>query len=404
VGKINILIVDGLHRIGLAVARSLKLAGGYKVHMAIQNTGWLSSVQRELKSNAVDRIHFLPVGLADKAILYYLRRLIHDYKIDFLLPAGHHGTLYIAQLKKDLSRLCTVLAPDYEKVLQLHDKRSTVKLAGRAGIPCPITVFPRNQTAVESYAKNCTYPVVVKAAKGAGADGVWYASNATQLIQAYQVAIAASASCDGFIRDTSSPLLQEYIPGHLHDVAAFSLDGELKAALTQKRLLTKPLKGGKGIVNTTTYNSDLIALAGRFIGHIRWHGVVLFDFKIDRRDGIPKLLEVNPRFWGTTWLTTCAGFNFPHNLVLAARRQPLYFPPKYQVDLVCRWPLYEIGTILEKPRSVAIILQKIKDFVCRFRSRPTVYDILWSDPKPFVAEVITRLVGTWRSLIRRGRA
>jgi len=32
-----------------------------------------------------------------------------------------------------------------------------------------------------------------------------------------------------------------------------------------------------------------------------WHGVAMVEFWIDSRDGKPKLMEINPRFWGTDY-------------------------------------------------------------------------------------------------------
>jgi predicted ATP-grasp superfamily ATP-dependent carboligase len=397
-GASSILVVDGFHRIGLAVARSLKLAGGYAVHLVTHRRGGSDFLQRAFKSNAFDTIHFTRIDSSDRAFLPYLVRLIETQDVDYVMPAGHHGTLHTAMVKKALSRHCTVLAPDYEKIRQLHDKSQALRLAGQAGVPHPRTVIPENAAQAEAYARGCAYPVVVKARKGAGADGVWYAGNRDELMRAWRLAVAEGRSCDGFVRDTSAPMFQEYIPGELHDVAAFCRDGRLAAGLTQMRLLTKPLSGGKGIVNITTFEPALLDLARDFVRHTRWNGVLLFDFKIDRRDGTPKLLEVNPRFWGTTWLTTCAGFNYPHNLVLAAQGEPLRFPPRYRVGLACRWPLYEIGTVLERPRSLGMILGRCSGLLSRFRWRNCVYDILASDPKPFAADCIMRLVWTCQAL------
>jgi predicted ATP-grasp superfamily ATP-dependent carboligase len=253
---------------------------------------------------------------------------------------------------------------------------------------------------VEQYATHCRYPVVVKARKGAGADEVWYAANPEELVHAYTYAMARGACCDGVIRDTRSPIFQEYVPGDLHDVAAFCLKGEMVAGLTQKRLLTRPRCGGKGICNVTTHNEELLDYAGRLVSDRQWNGVLLMDFKMDDREAKPKLLEVNPRFWGTTWLTTCAGLNFPHNWVLAAKEKPLQFPDHYQVGLTCRWPLYEVGSLLERPRSFQSVLMRFKQILSCFRREDCTSDAMWSDWKPLVAEFIRLGVIMWRALIR----
>jgi len=400
-GKTNILLVDGAHRIGLAVARSLKLSGDYVIHLVAQSQGWSDAVQRVFRSTAVDSVHVMRIDSSGDGFFNDLTQLIAFKKIDFLIPAGHEGTLHIAFLKRELSRFCSVLVEDYEQVGKLHDKGNTVLLARQLGVPHPETFLPQDSEEAEIYAGNCTYPVVVKARKGVGTDGVWYAQDAAELMALYRRTSKERGPAEGFLRDRSDPMFQEYIPGELHDVAAFSLRGEMAAGLTQRRLLTRPLSGGKGIVNMTTFNEELLGYARRIVGHLKWDGVLLFDFKIDTRDGEPKLLEVNPRFWGTTWLSTCAGLNFPHNLVLAAKGAALEFPSDYRVGLVCRWPLYELGIIMEKPRSLARIFERVKGILSRFGCRDCVSDIVWPDWKPLVAEFVALSMRLWRDMTLR---
>jgi len=38
------------------------------------------------------------------------------------------------------------------------------------------------------------------------------------------------------------------------------------------------------------------------------------EFRIDARDGRPKLLEINPRFWGSLALSVQSGVEFPYVL------------------------------------------------------------------------------------------
>jgi predicted ATP-grasp superfamily ATP-dependent carboligase len=344
------------------------------------------------------------IDSSDRDFVKELIRLVETKEIEYIIPAGHEGTFHVSFLKHQLSRCSTVLVEDYEKVMRLHDKGETLHLARRLGIPVPATFFPSDAKEAEDYAAGCSYPVVVKARKGAGADGVWYAQNREDLLRMYTHARGKGPSCDGIIRDTSSPMFQEYVSGDLEDVAVFCLNGGVAAALTQKRLLTKPLSGGKGIVNVTTRDEELLDYAGRVAMETHWNGVLLFDFKRDARDGKPRLLEVNPRFWGTTWLTTCAGLNFPHNLVLAAKKQPLRFPDEYPLGLVCRWPLYELGTFLESPRSISSFAARLNGFFQRFRWKDCVSDFVWRDPKPLVAEFVALFIRMWRDLVRKRRA
>ena len=41
------------------------------------------------------------------------------------------------------------------------------------------------------------------------------------------------------------------------------------------------------------------------------------EFRIDSRDGVPKIMEVNPRFWGSLQLSILSGVDFPYLLYKA---------------------------------------------------------------------------------------
>ena len=51
----------------------------------------------------------------------------------------------------------------------------------------------------------------------------------------------------------------------------------------------------------------------KLLEKMKWHGVAQVEFKKDK-EGTLRLMEVNPKFWGTLDLSIKAGINFPHLL------------------------------------------------------------------------------------------
>src|SRR5208283_1523062 len=47
---------------------------------------------------------------------------------------------------------------------------------------------------------------------------------------------------------------------------------------------------------------------------LSWHGIAEVEFRLDSRDNIPKLMEINPRFWGSLCVAVKAGVDFPYLL------------------------------------------------------------------------------------------
>lgn len=368
----NVMLVNGLHRSGLAIARALKDVGNFKIDIVSDRKSFSNTIRRMVDFRFINSVNFTGCNLFDRSFPDRLFEIANRNRTDIILPIGPSSIL-ISKIKPKLEKLCKVLVEDYEKLLIFHDKSRTLSIAKDLDVPHPETWLPENSGDVEILADEIKYPIVVKARKGTGANGVWYAGNRSELIHLYQKATIRHRTGDGLLRDSSKPMLQEYIPGELHDVAAFCINGEMKLGLTQKRLMTRPVSGGMGIVNVTTEEKQLLQYAERIIDRVKWNGVMLLDFKIDDRDGQPKLLEINPRFWGTTGLTIKAGYNYPYYLLLNAYGLSVDFPVDYKVGLHCRWPVQEISAIFEKPVTMQIALSRLQGFVSRFKLKNCEY-------------------------------
>jgi predicted ATP-grasp superfamily ATP-dependent carboligase len=388
---LNILIVDGLNRSGLAVSRALKKTGKYKIHMVSRAAGRQDLFRRYLKSNSVESVHFTGSEYHDLSFVEELTQIITNNNIDAVIPIGQAAAVSISRSKDELSKICRVLIEDFEKMIDFHDKGRTIGIARELGIPHPFSIIARNSEDVRIYAEKNSYPVVIKARKGMGSTGVWYAENLEELFKIYQKVSEQSLHENGFVIDSSNPILQEYIPGELHDALVFSVKGEVKTFLTQKRITTRPYAGGYGVVNITTNNEKLISYARKIARHTEWTGVLMLDFKIDSRDGKPKLLEVNPRFWGTTWLSIRAGINFPQYLVSHAFSEPIIYPSGYESGLTCRWVTDEIAGIFDSPHTFATVAKRSKEFISRFRCKNCIYDIDLSDLKPSICGMLNTI-------------
>ena len=75
--------------------------------------------------------------------------------------------------------------------------------------------------------------------------------------------------------------------------------------------------------------------AVRLLQHMGWHGVAMVEFKVERETGIPQLMEINGRFWGSLQLAIDAGINFPFLLYQLATHQPVAVPVHgYQIGVM----------------------------------------------------------------------
>jgi predicted ATP-grasp superfamily ATP-dependent carboligase len=174
--------------------------------------------------------------------------------------------------------------------------------------------------------------VVVKARMGAGVGkGLRIATDRRQLERSYLEIESFAARVP--TEDFSKPVIMEFIPGFVHDACAVAKDGEVVNLLTQVRHLMTPIKGGVGAVNITTDEPELRDLARTLLESLRWNGPAQVEFKYDPRDGQYKLIELNPRLWGTLDLSIRAGMNFPAQIRDLALGRPVRRNQPYRIGL-----------------------------------------------------------------------
>jgi len=135
-------------------------------------------------------------------------------------------------------------------------------------------------------------PVVVKPRRGSGSRGVRVIERPEEL----------GEGVDG------DWLIQEFLPGceYSLDVLA-SQDGEVRAVVPRVRL---KIDSGIAITGRTVHDQRLEELGRGAMESVGLTGVANVQVKEDTR-GVPRLIEINPRFPGTMPLTVASGINMP---------------------------------------------------------------------------------------------
>jgi predicted ATP-grasp superfamily ATP-dependent carboligase len=307
-----------------------------------------------------------------------LNVILAGQKFDVVLPTDDYTTLAISAIQHKLNGPPGLPVPPRKSAEVCKDKQVASELAAGLGLSVPESFCPHDQGELESRAGNLTYPCVIKPRTGAGAVGMDIVGSRRELIEAY----AALPESFDEVYDFSRPLVQEFIPGHIHEVCALFNRGEPRALLTQRRLLKYPAAGGAGIYNETTDEPDLKEMAVTLLRALNWHGPAQVEFQRDERTGHPYFLEINGRFWGTLDLSIAAGMNFPLLACRMAAEGDIEPHLHFQVGLRYRWPFpFAILHAMETGRWGGAA----KDFLIPRRS--THSDIELTDPLPTIMEV-----------------
>jgi predicted ATP-grasp superfamily ATP-dependent carboligase len=176
-------------------------------------------------------------------------------------------------------------------------------------------------------------------------------------------------------------------------------DGELLAAFAHRRIREKPPSGGVSVLSESiALDRGLLARSDALLRDFDWQGVVMVEYKLDQKTGIPYLMEVNGRFWGSLQLAIDAGVDFPNMLVAAACGDP---PPPvgdYRVGARLRWEWGDVDNLavrLRRSRATLAVPQGspgrvkgILDFVRAFGPGTRSEVFRRDDPRPFLRETL----------------
>ena len=367
----KVFVTDGQWRKTLAVVRSLGKKGiGVTVGENIRLATALFS------KYAAKRVVYPSPGTKPEAFIDYLLDELKQRPYDVLFPMEEETLLLVAKNKERISKLTYLLIPDYEKIEFARNKKNIIKKAQELDIPCPKTWFIEDISEIEKIAGEIRYPVVIKPQVSFGSYGIKRAKNKEELISRYREVH----------RIYSFPLIQETIPqeGKAFGVSTlFNKDSELRAVFVHKRLREYPVTGGPSTLRESVKNKRVQELGVRLLKALNWVGVAMVEFKVDPRDGKPKLMEVNPRFWGSLQLAILSGVDFPYLVYRMAREGDIEPVLDYKTGVRCRWMF---------PGDFLAFFSNLK----RFRWTPgffnpgTNYDILsLRDPGPTLGRILS---------------
>lgn len=370
----RVLVTDGGSRNALAAVRALGKRG-FEVWAGHRNRRAQSFYSRYCSRS----IRYPAPSTEYERFGEFMTAFLRRHSCDVLLPTSDYSTLFASTHRDELARLVRLAVPDAAALAIAMDKEKTLESAQRLGIETPLTHCPRTGEELRRLARSIEYPCVLKPRRGAGAEGVRYARSPADLLAFHN----STAPGKEPVFDPAFPLIQEYVPGEIHDVCALFNQGKPVASLTQKRLKMVPPSGGSGVLNETTDEPRLRDRALTLLEGLDWHGPAQVEFKIDARDGTPKLMEVNGRFWGTLGLAIEAGVDFPYLTCRLASGKAIPSNPGYTVGLRHRWIVPDGLTYLFSSRDRFRNFREFFSFRGDSRS-----EVCLSDPLPFLHEML----------------
>ncbi|MEM0466430.1 MAG: ATP-grasp domain-containing protein [Candidatus Thermoplasmatota archaeon] len=301
------------------------------------------------------------------AFLNFLVKHVQRNNYDCIIPIHTYTFFLLTKHRKLFESYTKIPPPKFEVFYKAYDKQQLNRVAAAHNIPIPRTY--KSEPLEQLRTKILQYPVVVKPAQHHTV-GIAICHSFDELQVAYRQFNIAYGAC----------IIQDYIPnGGEYGVYTLFNDKLMPVALTvQQRLRTLNKYGGVSTLRQTVVYDELVDIAFRLLKHLQWSGVAMVEFRIDKRDGTPKVIEINPRFWGSLQLSIFAGVDFPYLLYRLVTGEDVLSNLEYAKGIRCRWFLGDIIGFWHSRNK----RRELRSFL-----DPTIYsdDLTIDDPKPLLS-------------------
>jgi predicted ATP-grasp superfamily ATP-dependent carboligase len=357
----KVFVTDADQKHALAAVRALGRRR-VSVHAGATSRSALAFFSRHCRQ----RLVYPDPGTQEREFVECIISYAQREKIDVLLPIGYSANVVVSKYQEALSKYVKVAIADYTWMLTAADKAKSMAFAESIGIKVPKVYHHVDQ--IEQY------PIVVKGIKGSG--NVIYVNSPAEL---------------GDLQLTEM-VMQEYIPGQGYGFYGLFHHGEPRAIFMHRRRREFPVTGGASTAAESYYDERLKEQGIRLLSALQWHGVAMVEMKRDQRDGDYKLMEINPKFWGSLDLSIQAGVDFPYLAAMMALHEDVEPIMEYDRGAKFSWPFpQELLHVLARPRSAGQFVAdmfdaKMKTNLCFEDLLPNLYLIGMT---PFV--IVNRL-------------
>ncbi len=376
-----ILVLDAAQRSALAVTRSLGRLSQLSIFTAEAATQALAgcsafSQQFFTSPSAIE---------APEAYISWLQDLTNSHNFALVVPVTEVTSQLLLMNMAQLPKVRLAFA-SYENVLQLADKGKLMTLAQTLEIPIPATKLLASSADLAS--ATLSYPFVIKPCLSKIFTPSGWIATSVKIIHS-PVDLAKVLRTELYLQ--AHPfMIQEYIPGNGAGVFCLYSHGQPTAFFAHRRLREKPPQGGVSVLSESAeVDPSLKSYAEKLLAAANWHGVAMVEFRI-APNGMPYLMEVNTRFWGSLQLAIDSGVDFPALMVSNELNLGLPNPSSYRVGQRLRWLLGDLDSLylyLKANYSVGQKFRRIVEFIIPslFKTKHEVNR--WHDIKPALYEL-----------------
>lgn len=364
----KVIVADAELRTSLAVIRSLSKYGLKVISISRGRTnGYLSKYSWK---------KFDLSSLSDESYIDFILTVAEFEKVKAIFAHFEKTLFQLYERASSKKNNFTLIMPPIEKLRFASEKQNILAVATDLGIPVPETICVRaNDENIYSIVEE-RLPCFIKATTeidlppGPGSryllikssDDIKYLSE--------------------FIKKHKLLLIQQYIKGYGCGIAGIFHEGKVIAIGGHIRLRESFDSGGVSTYCRSYIHKDALNYAVKLMDKLKWTGIAMIEFKVSL-DGVPYLMEVNPRIWGTIPLYIASGIDIPVVAYeLFVNKKVDRYSNRFKEGIEMRFLIEDLQAVRKQYSGLEKIREYFKIFMSMYRVREGTFEI--KDPLPFV--------------------
>ncbi len=244
-----------------------------------------------------------------KLYITRLFEIVEKHKIEILMPSSGYDIYQYSENKEKLLNLGALpVVSDKKTMERCRDKMQTFNYLSKK-FDLPFTTL--------DYKRTIRFPIIAKPRYGKGSKGIVKIENEKEL---------------KYVQIKKDNLIfQEYLPGTEYTIDVLSdLECEPIIAVPRIRLETK---AGISTMGKIVKDENISDTCKSIAKYLKIRGPCCIQMK-ESKEGILKIVEVNPRLGGGTFFTTLAGANFPAMILDMVYGKKLKIPKISEITIV----------------------------------------------------------------------
>ncbi len=358
---INVLIPDGERVLALNVINCLSEFRNVDIYVLSKKKWTETRFSKNIKS-----FHYFVEKITEEEWIDIIKGEIIKSEINVLFPVEIENIRLLSEYDEHFRLLMpNLILPSVHSFDLANNKWSLYKFLEINDITSPKTFYgkeflKRNDIILE-------FPILLKPVVGMGGFGI--------------KKIYDNESLTNLLQSEGDYIIQSFINGFDIDMSVFCVKGRILAFTIQKGYIFSTSQYSAPLGVEFLYENELYEMIEKLMKKLQWSGFAHVDLMYDKIEKNYKVIEINPRIWGSVEASEKVGINFPYLYCLSSLKL------NYEI------PEYRFEKCVNNTGLVKILKSKLKisKHKYRFPENTTIgNDIV--DPLPILFKVLYKKI------------